>query len=607
MPRPLSLLLRLSTCRSWLQLAAVSCMIAMSGCSFGEQMPEAAEANTCQVDADCDTQRCVSGRCVSKSQEALNISLVITPTRMPDGSAAFPIVSAPFALRGGEQAFSFQLPVSLPVRIHDSRHDEGAGRDIAAYISFTPVAAQRRLNLMTAQLTTVVPSPEQPRPANNVMLLGDTEYNVLVQPVDTRLPPHSLRFTPEAGGRLDVDYADIDWQTRSYVVRNLSGEAYNVRARVKGGGAALSNTQQISGTTGRVTLTFDPVDTTAYELELAPAEQRYYTTRDEAGACGSAAPRPTLSVDASGLKTLLDAYVVDLPKLPDPVEYQAVVRSCTPDKLSGELPVTLTTSALIFESSGASSASTTLSPVTGRFEVDTSATWDPDLGTLGFCARVPPGDYTVVVTPMANLGCEIFAERRLLTPRAADSRDVEPDPLELRKPTTLSGHVYTPDRLPMGNATVNLVALHRASAMPLGEKDRSVVSYNRSRQVTTAADGSFSVPVDLGSYDVIVRPPAQSNYAWRVLYDIDVGARDIPFSTEVMLSAPVLITGKLRYAAGTDRDQSSLASAEVHAYTLVDEGLPSERSVEVARGQADASGNVMLLMPPQLQRSFIPE
>jgi hypothetical protein len=602
MLRALCSLLRLDLRRSRLRTAALSGMIAMSGCSFGEETSEPMEQNSCQVDSDCATQHCQAGRCVTKSQEPLNISLVITPTRMPDGSAPFPIVSKPFALRGGEHGFMFRLPVSVPVRVYDSKED----REIPALVTFTPLDNESRLTLGTTSLTTVAPSADKPQPGNHTMLLGDTAYTALIQPVDPRLPPHSLKFTVESGGQLEVDYASIGWQTRTYLVRNLSGETYNVRARVKSGGAALSNTAQISGTTGVVSLVFDPGDL-AYELELAPSEQRYYVSKDD-GPCGVLTPRPTLTVDTSSLKRVLDSWVVELPKLPDPVEYQAVISSCLSAKLSGEMPVTLRTSSLIFDSSVASGTTTTsLSPVTGKFETDTTATWDPDLGALSFCARVPPGDYTVLVLPTANLSCEVFAERRLLTPRSSADANTEraPDDLQLQRPTTFSGRVYTPDRTPMANATVNLVALHRNGVVK--EDDRSVLSYNRSRQVTTSPDGMFVVPVDLGSYDVIVKPPAQSNYAWRVLYDIAVGSRTTVLSTEVMLSAPVVINGKLRYEAGNDRDQSSLASADVHAYTLVDEGMASERSVEVARGQADASGNVTLLMPPQLQRAFIPE
>jgi hypothetical protein len=68
--------------------------------------------------------------------------------------------------------------------------------------------------------------------------------------------------------------------------------------------------------------------------------------------------------------------------------------------------------------------------------------------------------------------------------------------------------------------------------------------------------------------------------------------------------APVVVNGTLSYADGSGR--SSLALADVHAYTLVDQGTPTERSVEIGRGQADANGQVTLLLPPQLQKSWTP-
>jgi hypothetical protein len=140
----------------------------------------------------------------------------------------------------------------------------------------------------------------------------------------------------------------------------------------------------------------------------------------------------------------------------------------------------------------------------------------------------------------------------------------------------------------------------------LAEDDRTVPLYNRSRQLTSAIDGTFSSPVDLGTYDVIVKPPANSNYAWRVLYGVEIGSRTAQFSNLITLSEPVVVSGALRYVGGSDRDQKSLASADVHAYTIVDQGMPTERTLELTRATADANGNVTLLLPPSLQRSWIP-
>jgi hypothetical protein len=75
----------------------------------------------------------------------------------------------------------------------------------------------------------------------------------------------------------------------------------------------------------------------------------------------------------------------------------------------------------------------------------------------------------------------------------------------------------------------------------------------------------------------------------------------------VELTAPVAVSGALHYTDGTKGAQSTLASADVHAYTIVNEGQPNARSVEIARTQADDNGKITLLMSPDLQKSWIPQ
>jgi hypothetical protein len=176
--------------------------------------------------------------------------------------------------------------------------------------------------------------------------------------------------------------------------------------------------------------------------------------------------------------------------------------------------------------------------------------------------------------------------------------------LELRTPATLSGRVVTPDMLPMANASIDLVALGTSDVM-LADDDPTVPTYNRSAQTASSASGTFTIPVDVGSYDVIVKPPTQSNFAWRILYNVDVGSRT-QFSTIVPLAAPIVVTGALSYQGGSRNDETTLAGAEVRAFTVIDEDDPANaRSIEIARGQADSAGRVTLLLPPELQKSWI--
>jgi hypothetical protein len=52
-------------------------------------------------------------------------------------------------------------------------------------------------------------------------------------------------------------------------------------------------------------------------------------------------------------------------------------------------------------------------------------------------------------------------------------------------------------------------------------------------------------------------------------------------------------------------EQRTLASAEVHAYTVINQNDPAAaRNIEIGRGQADENGSVTLLVSPSLQKAW---
>ncbi|HEY2733209.1 MAG TPA: hypothetical protein VGI70_04455, partial [Polyangiales bacterium] len=61
------------------------------GCSF-EKAGVRSEMNSCVLDSDCASKHCEAGLCVMTGAQPLNVTLEVTPKRMPDGSQPFPIV-----------------------------------------------------------------------------------------------------------------------------------------------------------------------------------------------------------------------------------------------------------------------------------------------------------------------------------------------------------------------------------------------------------------------------------------------------------------------------------------------------------------------------------
>ncbi|MEY4582551.1 MAG: hypothetical protein RL701_7254 [Pseudomonadota bacterium] len=591
----------LRVCRSQLQmLAAVGCSLWLASCSFGDDDAAALEGeqNICLVDSDCPkTNSCQQGLCVAKAAEIPRmVALEVTPTRMPDGSQPQAVISRPFPLRGGVQPMALTMPITVPVRVRDG------SKAMAAQLTFT-LANKQPFAPQSVQVNTVVPGAGQTDAGNVAVLMPDTEYKVVVQPAELSQPTHSMRFTPQAGEALEIDYKAIDWQKRLYTFPDAPANQYYLRARTKGGGTLISNSVLIDDTFS-ITLLFDPgvAIGTPYELEFVPVGGSTVTRSDAVG-CGSAGPSPTISLSSNALKqdsSLLSFSLMAFPKLPAPIDYSAQISLCKGQAFTAVLPVQVKASTLIADKTVSLTSNFEATTLSSNYQTTVMATWDPDVKAHTFCTSLVPGDYTIVISPPANLNCELFAERRLIKSVEADI----PEVLQLHSPATLSGSVLSPDNVPIANASIDLLALGQTS-IKLAENDRSVLPYNRSRQITSSSTGVFDLPVDLGSYDMIIKPPAQSNYAWRILYGVEVGSRGTGFGTRLYLSAPVVVSGQLSYVDNSMRDQS-LGSAEVHAYTLVDEGTPTERRVEIARGQSDASGKVTLLLPAQLQKSWVP-
>ena len=95
----------------------------------------------------------------------------------------------------------------MPVRVRDG------SKVMAAQLTFT-LANKQPFAPQSVQVNTVVPGAGQTDAGNVAVLMPDTEYKVVVQPAEIGRPTHSMRFTPQAGQALEIDYEAIDWQKR---------------------------------------------------------------------------------------------------------------------------------------------------------------------------------------------------------------------------------------------------------------------------------------------------------------------------------------------------------------------------------------------------------
>jgi hypothetical protein len=569
----------------------VLCCALLAGCSF--EGDTAADApNTCNLPTDCPADlSCQAGICVMQAPDApLNVTLEVTPKRMPDGSQPFPILYGPFSLQGGRRNF----PLAVPTQIIGSIHN--GPELISAQLTFVPIKAppslakpiQARSSLLNLINTF------------SVQLLSDKEYRVTVQPTDVDVPPYSTVFTATPDQRLDIDYGDLTPSTQNYWIKNLPtlppGLKLMLKARAKDSNQIISNTADLGE--GRVTLKFLQETPPPYQLEIV-VEKSFGALQLMAGAgCDDSTPLvPTFTIDDSALKRETStkspgAYdlTVELPKLPTAIPYAGTIELCEASKGVENLLVSLRSSALAF--------SNMPQGITASYSVSTSATRKNSM-QQDFCTRLIPGEYVVLATPPANVTCEIFAQKRQILAATEE----QPDVLSLRVPSKLNGKIVDINMAPMANATIDAIALGIDTTNMLADDDPTVPIYNRSRQTSSDANGSFGLYVDVGVYDLIVKPPMQSGFGWQIRPGLNVGgARREDFSTRVELAAPALVEGSLRYA--DNNNQRSLGGADVHAYTVADENMPNARGVEIGHTQADEQGNVMLLISPERQPSW---
>jgi hypothetical protein len=568
------------------------CCALLAGCSFdGETATEA--PNTCNLTPDCPAGLdCQAGVCVQAANAPLNVTLEVTPKRMPDGSQPFPILYGPFPLQGGKRTFNLAVPTQFSGTVRNG------AELITAQLTFVPTKAPASLARPILARSSLI----NLRNEFSVQLLADKEYRVTVQPTDPITPPHTRIFTTVRGEDIKIEYGDLPTVTLNYWIKNLPelplGQKLMLRARAKDNNQIISNTRDV--VEGRTMLKFMFETPPPYKLELVVEKSFTATQLAAADTCESSGPIvPTFSIDESALKREASAkgqgaydLTVELPKVPTPIPYAGTIQLCAPSKGQENLLVSLRSSGLAINNMPQG--------ITASYSVSTSADREDSM-RQNFCTRLVPGAYVVLVTPPANVTCEIFAEKRQIL----SATEEQPDSLDLRRPAKLNGKILDINMAPMANATIDAIALGIDTTDMLAENDLTVPIYNRSRQTSSDSNGAFELYVDVGVYDLIVKPPMQSGFGWQIRPGLNVGgARRGDFSTRVELDAPALVEGSLRYLDADERAQRSLAGADVHAYTVEDVDSPNTRGVEIGHTQADEAGNVMLLISPERQPSW---
>jgi hypothetical protein len=217
-----------------------------------------------------------------------------------------------------------------------------------------------------------------------------------------------------------------------------------------------------------------------------------------------------------------------------------------------------------------------------------------------FSVQLLPGEYDVYTVPSADTGLAA-ATTTLVVSRGTSPQAGKA--IELLDAAVISGAVSDPgERRPIQGVQVQAVPVSVAQPLALYDRSLGPVSFvPRASATTVDDDGRFSVLADPGTFDVSIRPPAETRFAWLVRPNVSVAqpGKDLG---PVRLPLPVRYHGAVTTAA-----TGLVPGALIRAYIFMDQ-TPSytadpslARSVlQIAETTSDDWGEFDLYLPSQI-------
>ena len=223
----------------------------------------------------------------------------------------------------------------------------------------------------------------------------------------------------------------------------------------------------------------------------------------------------------------------------------------------------------------------------GSFRTSTST--NPD---GSFEVELLAGTYEIVVSPTAGTYAPV-ADSLRITPPMTGAPIVSGQLFITPERAVLGGTVRTASGEPFPGVQLEAVAL---GIQADDEMPRAAI-YNRSSEAASRDDdGLFDLRLDVGVYDIFVKPPAESKYGWLVMPSYTVGSlRTLANPFEI--DPPVPVQGMIRDANG-----APIPNAEV---TVLGRRSGGTRFVELGRARADAEGFYRVLVSPGLAPSSL--
>ena len=554
-------------------------LLLIGGCAdFGDPMLQV--RNECSVPSDCTgTATCEESICVSTETDALEIAVRVIPSE--DTPTLPSWTEAPFRL-----VRSATHDVTLPHIVQIAGTLEWAGEArIPATITFTrPGLPGRPLDRVTVSTFTEPMRIGDIDADFSARLESGSMYTVEVTPSAENMPDTEIPWlrelppmrilqletpsSPEGSAIWPVElaYPPLEEACSSmFAACSLAGTVVNSDAEPQEG----LQVRAVDGETGRVVSSTALTDAEGNFTIVTSPDAEAFVLRVTGG--DERPLFPTVSIDPALLPPG-ETLRIRVPEA-QTVTYRGTVQTEGGDGVGATLT---------FESDDVFDEAVM---ARGSFRTSTSTE-----SNGSFEVELLAGTYEIVVSPSAGTYAPVADELRITPPTSGEP--------------IVSGQLFiTPERAVLGGnvrtASGEAFPGVQLEAVALGvqedeEMPRSSI-YNRSSEATSGEiDGLFDLRLDVGVYDVFVKPPSESKYGWLVMSNYSVGSLTTlanPFTIE----PPVPVQGVIRDANGTE-----IPNAEV---TVLGRTEGDERFVEIGRARADETGFYRVLVSPRLAPS----
>lgn len=563
------------------RVAMVLCLLA--ACSFESAPIIETVDNRCGGDGDCGSGACEGNICIDASNASVEIAIEVV------GSASDAESAVPASWAFGAEPLSRSTAPDLV--LPPTREVRGAirwdGSRVPATVRFVRRMAStvEPLQPVPVEADTLREAAGGPGPEgydfSAVLVEGET-YDVTVLPTSDMvmspmdasapairsLPPLYLPVTI-AGGDLNVPFrfditfpAGLENECTDDRDTNctLVAKVVSFDGEVELDEAGLQ-VRAVAESTGRVVSSIGQTDDVGRFAIRIGDEAPDYLIRVTSSA--GAAPFPSVSVDPGAVFAGDPGdKVVRIPRL-DPVNYTGRVRDQEGAPVAG--------AAVRFVSSSVFDGSQL--GLQGSFNSSATTNEDGSFGT-----ELLPGLYSITVTPPD----ESDSTWGVLSSEVVVGEEISAtDALIVPSKVELLGSVITFKEEAVAGVTIAARA----------RLNSTLGSLHRSQEVVSDSLGDFAMNMDVGLYDMHVKMPPETGYAWLVEAAL---AMSDDLARTYRLDPPIPIEGLLRASDGTP-----VPAALIRAYVLADDGV-TKRPVQVAETISDEEGRYRLLIAPRL-------